>query len=103
MQSHKPSHAGLEGIEKTYQLGDVEVRALRGLWNHRELRQGSFVAIMGPFWLGQVTMAQSPRAASIARRAGELYLGGEDVSSSTTMRFSACAASGWGLSFKSTT
>src|SRR5205085_2461735 len=67
----------LVGIEKTHQLGDVEVRALRGV--NLEVQEGSFVAIMGPSGSGKSTMLNLLGCLDRPTR-GEYYLGGEDVS-----------------------
>ncbi len=44
----------LEDIHKTYQTGEVEVRAVRGMT--LEIRQGEFVALMGASGSGKSTM-----------------------------------------------
>jgi len=67
----------LVGIEKTYQLGDVQVQALRGV--NLEVQEGSFVAIMGPSGSGKSTMLNLLGCLDRPTR-GEYYLGGEDVS-----------------------
>ena len=44
----------LENVEKVYQMGDTEVRALRG--SNLEIGEGEFIAVMGPSGSGKSTL-----------------------------------------------
>ena len=58
-----PSLESLASSEKTYRMGDVAVRALRGVIAHHRTR-GEFVAVMGAIGLRQVHLHEHHRAAS---------------------------------------
>ncbi len=66
----------IRGIHKYFQVGDVEVRALRGI--DLEIEQGSFVAIMGPSGSGKSTMLNLLGCLDRPTM-GEYFLGGDDV------------------------
>ncbi len=66
----------IAGLEKRYLLGEVEVRALRGV--DLEIEEGSYVAIMGPSGSGKSTMLNILGCLD-RPSAGHYYLGGEDV------------------------
>jgi putative ABC transport system ATP-binding protein len=67
----------LEELDKTYDLGAVQVRALHGV--NLEIYAGSYVAIMGPSGSGKSTMLNMLGCLD-RPSAGRYYLGGEDVS-----------------------
>jgi putative ABC transport system ATP-binding protein len=67
----------LEGIHKTYSMGDVEVHALRGV--SLNIREGEFVAIMGASGSGKSTTMNIVGCLDSPTR-GAYALDGEDVS-----------------------
>jgi putative ABC transport system ATP-binding protein len=67
----------LEGIHKTYSMGDVEVHALRGV--SLDIREGEFVAIMGTSGSGKSTMMNIIGCLDSPTR-GTYALDGQDVS-----------------------
>ena len=66
----------LEDVEKTYQTGDVEVRALRGV--SLDIGHGEFVAITGPSGSGKSTLMNVLGCLDRPDR-GRYLLAGEDV------------------------
>lgn len=67
----------LEGIEKTYQTGEVEVKAVRGV--SIEIAPGEFVALMGSSGSGKSTLMNILGCLD-RPTAGRYFLDGEDVS-----------------------
>ena len=68
----------IQGIHKIFQVGDIQVPALRGV--DLTITEGSYVAIMGPSGSGKSTMLNILGCLD-RPTSGEYFLGGEDVSS----------------------
>jgi ABC-type lipoprotein export system ATPase subunit/ABC-type antimicrobial peptide transport system permease subunit len=67
----------IQGVEKTYDMGEVQVRALRGV--DLEVLEGDYVAIMGPSGSGKSTLLNVLGCLD-RPTAGAYYLGSDDVS-----------------------
>ena len=56
----------LDDVEKVYQMGDTEVRALRG--SNLEIDEGEFIAVMGPSGSGKSTLMNMMGALDVPTR-----------------------------------
>ena len=72
-----PALITLSHVHKTYQMGDVEIHALRGVSLH--IDRGEFIAIMGASGSGKSTMMNILGCLDRPTR-GHYYLDGQDVS-----------------------
>jgi len=67
----------LEDVEKVYQMGDTEVRALRG--SNLEIDEGEFIAVMGPSGSGKSTLMNMMGALDVPTK-GLVEVAGRDLS-----------------------
>jgi putative ABC transport system ATP-binding protein len=70
----------IEGIGKTYRIGDVEVNALREV--DLQIKKGEYVALMGPSGSGKSTLMNILGCLDTPSR-GKYWLNGTDVSNMT--------------------
>ncbi len=88
----------LDRLEKTYDLGAIQVHALRGVT--LDIESGSYVAIMGPSGSGKSTMLNVLGCLD-RPSGGRYYLGGEDVSQMDDDQLSAVRGKRLGFIFQS--
>ncbi|MBY8880778.1 ABC transporter ATP-binding protein [Actinacidiphila acidipaludis] len=93
-----PFAVELRAVRRTYGRGDAAVHALRGV--DLALARGSFTAVMGPSGSGKSTFLQC--AAGLDRpSAGQVLLGGEDITGLSENRLTKLRRSRIGFVFQS--
>lgn len=88
----------IRNIQKVFQVGEIEVRALRGV--DLAIEEGSYVAIMGPSGSGKSTMLNILGCLD-RPTSGTYLLGGEDVSKMDDDTLSAVRGKRLGFIFQS--
>ena len=88
----------IRDIVKIFQVGEVEVRALRGV--SVAIKEGSYVAIMGPSGSGKSTMLNILGCLD-RPTTGQYFLGGEDVAQMDDDTLSAIRGKRLGFIFQS--
>ena len=77
MTSRKESIIKLENVWKIYDMGHVQVEALRGI--SVDIQEGEFVAIMGPSGSGKSTCVNMIGCLDLPTK-GRILLSGKDIS-----------------------
>jgi putative ABC transport system ATP-binding protein len=88
----------LEGLEKTYTMGDMEVKALRGVT--LDIEEGEFVAVMGSSGSGKSTLMNILGCLD-KPTAGRYLLAGEDVSKKSRSQLAEIRSRRLGFVFQS--